>query len=1039
MALARSLSRWPLVGRTLSCAALALVVASTAFAQSTASLAGSVTDREGASIEGAEVRVVEQRTALARQTRSNGRGLYSFANLPPGSYVVEASKDGFQSARTQPLSLNVNDRREAPLTLEPEGGSTPVVTVEATGEGAAPLGSTVVNERFVADLPLNGRSFQNLIAMTPGVVQTPANETSWGQLSLIGQRNISTYYTVDGVSANFGVPISYDGSTPASDGVLPSLSALGSTNGLVAVDALRELKVETTAYEAEYGRGVGGQISMATRSGTNELHGSLFEYFRNERLDANNWFSNRSGLGRSALRLNDFGGVLGGPIVPNRTFFFGAYEHFTLREPHTASQLVPTLEARTRAAPNVRPVLDAFPIPNRPALGGGLAEFVGGYSNPSSMDAWSVRVDEALTSTVLLFGRISDSPSSLTQRGPEGASPSLINNYGLINARSTAATIGSIQMLGAAVSNEVRVNYSRASVVMDAYLDDLGGGVPPDLVQYFPAGVTPEHGRIGVIDLSGLPSLGAGSIADVRQGQWNVVDTMTLLRGGHEIKAGLDFRRLTPFYEDPQYSALAIFNGLEGPVGLLGGMPAVTQIDAYEAIRLHQINWSAFVQDRWRLAPRTMLTLGVRWDYNPAPTSGNNLPLYPLKGVTNPAEVGLGSASDPLFRAEKDLFAPRVAIAHRWLEGSPRALTLRAGFGLFHDLPVGAVQAAKGGSPYRRSVAYPFPYNGALDPPPIQLDPPFATLRGMDPNLRNPTSLQWNVSLTAGMGAGQSLRIGYLGSLGRDLLQREGAVAPSDTVGQLDVVRSTGRSNYNSLQVQFERQLTRGIQFSASHTWSHSFDTSSDSINMQRLLGDPARISYGSSDFDIHHLTAGAVSWQVPYFPGPLDILTRGWSVESIFRFQTGLPINVYSQAQVNGFVRFRPNLVPGQAVWLVGDQYPGGRALNPDAFQPVDGAHGNLGRNALRAFPLDQVDLAVRRAFRITEGVRLHFGGEFFNVLNTPSFASPPSNLSGTGFGVSNTTFARGLGGGGLFAGQNPLFAAGGARSIQLLLRLSF
>ena len=216
-----------------------LLAPAPAKAQSTAALAGWITDQAGAVAEGVHVRLIEQGTGLARETSTNGRGLFLFANLSPGVYVVEASRTGFSPVRTEPLELYVNGRREIRMTLEASHAAPADVTVEVASSRSRPLGATVVNERFVSLLPLNGRSFQNLIAMTPGVVQTPAATESWGQLSLAGQRNTSNYFTVDGVSANFGLPISYDGSSPAADGVLPSLSAMGNTNGLVAVDALR--------------------------------------------------------------------------------------------------------------------------------------------------------------------------------------------------------------------------------------------------------------------------------------------------------------------------------------------------------------------------------------------------------------------------------------------------------------------------------------------------------------------------------------------------------------------------------------------------------------------------------------------------------------------------------------------------------------------------------------------------------------------------------------------------------------------------------
>ena len=431
---------------------------------------------------------------------------------------------------------------------------------------------------------------------------------------------------------------------------------------------------------------------------------------------------------------------------------------------------------------------------------------------------------------------------------------------------------------------------------------------------------------------------------------------------------------------------------------------------------------------------------GAALGLNPAPVGVNALPWHPLTSIDDPARARLGDLR-PHPPASRTLFSA-AALAHRLTEAWGRELTLRAGFGVFRDLPVGVAHAAKAATPYRRTrrtLAAPFSPGAHLTPPPIRLEPPFDELSGIDPALRNPTVYHYSAGLHVSLGAGGAARIGYLGSRGRRLLQREVAAGPSADVGSLQAVRSSARANYHGLRLQLEKDYRGGLQLLAPHTWSRSFDTASDSIYSHHLLGGDPEANYGPSDFDIRQLTAGAFSWQPPGPAGPWRPLLRDWGVSGIFRLQSALPVAVYSQELVQRFVRFRPNLVPAEPVWLHGPQYPGGRAINRAAFQRVRGANGDLGRNVLRGFPFQQVDLSVWRVVPLNDRIRLQIRAELFNVLNSASFANPAGNLLESDFGESTATFGRGLGAGGVGGGQNPLFAVGGPRSIQLSLRLSF
>src|SRR5690349_17110033 len=366
--------------------AVHLALLTSAHAQSpNATLNGQVVDSSGGSIAGANIDAINVATNVRYSTRTNAEGMYLLPDLPPANYEIQVSHGGFKTIVKPDVLLNVRDAVVINFTL-PLGAVSERVTVE----GGVPLintqdaaVSTVVDRQFAENLPMNGRSFQTLINLTPGVVQTPSE----GQFSVNGQRGTSNYWMIDGVSANFG---SSGGQIPGSGagGAVPGFSAQGGTNSLVSVDALQEFRIQTSTYAPEFGRTPGAQISIETRSGSNQFHGSVFNYFRNDLLDASNWFNgymNNPPLRKAEERQNDFGGVLGGPLMRNKTFFFFSYEGLRLRLPNTVVTTVPSLASRQNAIPAMQPIFDAFPMPNSGAPdNNGVSLFSASYSEPST-------------------------------------------------------------------------------------------------------------------------------------------------------------------------------------------------------------------------------------------------------------------------------------------------------------------------------------------------------------------------------------------------------------------------------------------------------------------------------------------------------------------------------------------------------------------------------------------------------------------------------------------------------------------------------
>ncbi len=369
----------------------------------TARVSGRITDPSGRAVPEATVRIVNLATGVGSETTSNNDGIYSFSSLIPGRYRITVHRDGFREVVLDGLVLNVQDIVDQNVRLE-IGSVAESVTVTAnavnmnTTDGSV---STVVDRQFAENLPLNGRSFQTLIQLTPGIVLTPSSYADAGQFSVNGQRAASNYWMVDGVGANIGIGVS-SAAIPGNGlaGAVGSFSALGGTNSLVSVDAMQEFRIQTSTYAPEFGRTPGGQISIVTRSGTNQFHGTLFEYLRNDVLDANNWFNTSitPALLKAKERQNDFGGTFSGPILKNRTFFFFSYEGLRLRLPQTALTTVPDLAARQTAVPAAQPLLNSYPPPNgQDNVATGVAQFNASFSNPATLDAYSLRVDHKLT------------------------------------------------------------------------------------------------------------------------------------------------------------------------------------------------------------------------------------------------------------------------------------------------------------------------------------------------------------------------------------------------------------------------------------------------------------------------------------------------------------------------------------------------------------------------------------------------------------------------------------------------------------------
>jgi len=974
-------------------------------AQERAQLWGFIGDSTNAAVAGASVIAVNEDNGFRRAVESRRDGSYEIVSLRPGMYKLTVRKEGFRTIVQFGVKLEVAQSGRVDFALQ-VGSTHETVTVESAPlllNGSDAAVSTLVGRDWIDHLPLQGHGLLALMELAPGSLITSATGGEAGQFTVNGQRPNTNSFAVDGVSANSGVG---GGALPAqlAGGSLPNMTAFGSLHSLAAVEALDEFRMQTSTLNPETGSMPGAQISLSTRSGSNELHGSLFDIAANEALDANDWFANRNGDPRAPYRFQDFGGTLGGPIRRDRTFYFLSYEGLRLEQPYVFRAPLPSLELRAQAPPLLQPALNLFPLPNGPVLGSGLQEWTGRSTRPSSLDSGSLRVDHAISSRFLFFGRYNGAPSQTEF------------NYLSINHFSLgwqSATLGLNAALTPNALNEFRAGFS--SAVGDSQWRQFGQtGPPPCYIDALTFNTSAPCESFFRLSIGGVGDLLGGSNTSNRQGQRSVTDTFSLSRPAHQLRFGIGYRRLTPWRNSPPSSV----NIAAGDItSFLNSSFAVTVSQAQQAASQIQ-NFSAFAQDTWHAAPRLTLTYGVRWELSPAPRVAAP-PLTASGTIANPDLI-------PIWQIRYTDFAPRVGAAYR-ITGDGRTV-VRAGAGLYFDPDFGVATDGVNGAPYNSWQFHSPSFALAFVPSVSLLTYAFA------PDLRVPMIWEWNAMVERAWTPRDVFSIGYVGSAGRQLLRREVGQGSSSLI-QISVATNHGNSDYEALQLQYRRRVAAGLRSIVSYSWSHSIDNgSADDAVYFMLRGRTSDSDRGSSDFDVRHSFTTAVSYEFP------SILKR-WALDGIFRARTGFPVDILQAETALGASYanlFRPDLVYGVPVWLSDPDAPGGARINPAAFLS-SGNQGNLGRNAVTGFGMSQLDLTLRRNFLLSERRSIELRLEAFNALNQANLADPVRFLVSPLFGESSSMLNLMLGSGSPGRGLTPAFQIGGARSLQLGLRFHF
>jgi hypothetical protein len=1031
----------------------------------TATLQGTVLDPQGAVIPQAQVTVMNLSTSASRSATTSDSGEFTLVGLAPGTYTVRVQREGFKSSEASGIVLSVGSRQSISIHLD-VGSATQTVTVmggDISLLTTSPSVSSVVSRQEVANMPLNGRSFQDLMLMVPGTatvnpqlgedVGQSSKENGVTQITVNGNTGYSNSYTIDGVSANIGAGNNGGFLGVGGSGGLPAQTILGTTQSLVPVDDLQEFRVETNGYAAEYGGYSGGQFVFVTRSGTNQFHGSASDYLRNTAFDANDWFNNHYAQPRQPLHQNDFDGSFGGPFwIPRiydgrkKTFFFANYEGLRANIPIAAyQQYTPDAALVASTTGVIHTFLASLPKPTPGGhdYGDGLADYITGYPSPNSLNTYNVRMDQVLTSKEVFFARVSDTRSSLTGHYYGGAEP--------LEQNTRSYTVGLTSSFSSSITNQLRANFSSNTGKQAGYQTAQPGqptfdaitanGYPASIPQvYASVGYYPSVGSIWAVDYRGVNSAR----------QFDFPDNITFIIGNHQLKAGMDFRRLT--------STALPESPLEGAQWYSSATLIANVADyifnySYSATFPSIVNFAAYAQDQWQISHRLSLSYGLRWDLTPPPTERRGGMPYTLTNQNSLANLALGSPSNPYNTYYYD-FGPRLGATYLMRSKTGFETQLRGGIGIFYDaasnqgntllgLNSPGFSSAESLCPYSYcnvvgnfSIPLPTKYLYApIQYPPV---PPFTgTYYAISPHFTNPYTIQSNMAVQQDLGANNAVIAEYVGAFYRKGIEyRDYYVQPLNPNFQFVEFETNGlRTAYNAAQVTFEHRLSNGLFAYAGYTWSHAIT--------QNQINPFSPYEKGNSGSDLRNNFNAFVTWDIPSHLASraAAALLSHWGMDVRFMARGGFPIILYGQNVSDaaaGGQQESPglNFVTGQPHYLYSKTIPGGKQLNPAAFTPAPiGQNGTVPLNYFRGPSLDQWNLAIRRDFPVYETLHLQFRAESFNLFNHPAFGYIDNTLSDVNFGQAQNTLAGAL----TTGNTGGVFQSGGPRNLQFALKILF
>jgi hypothetical protein len=964
-----------------------------------ATLVGTVSDSSGAVVPNAAVALVSQETGLRRESLTGPSGTYTFSLVPIGLYTVTVTQSGFRPVSMKDLRLGVGDNRTLDFALEVSNVEA-TVTIESV---LAPLDSTsavvgtVIGGQHMREIPLNGRHWASLMALAPGAINT--GEGNQQSIRFVGRARDDNNWTFDGLDAT-GVK------DPRQEAALRLV---------ISTDSIAEFRVNSTLYSAESGSGAGAQVNIVSKSGSNEFHGSLFEFVRNDVFDARNPFD----TSKQPFRLNQFGGNLGGPIIKNRAFFFGNYEGLRQRVTQSFRNDVPSAAFRARATiPAVQQIVNAYPLGTERTSNADIDRAVGNVSQAWREDAGTLRVDYRFNDNNTMFGRynIDDGFISAPRTVVPGDRQDSFfrpSNFVLQFQRVFSPTL----------VNETKAGFNRSALNRFSY--------------------APFTESIAVNQFTTLNN--SNKLVETGT-SYSIIDNLVLTRGRHTLKFGGEIRRAHVNVADPAFDAIGVTYADRNAL-LANRVDRVAITGGNDVLGTRKWYFYWYAQDDFKVNSELTLNLGLRYEYYGVNREANDrYRVFDLNACR-----GFCPHGTPWYFADRNNFDPRVGIA--W---APKALggktVIRTGAGIYHGPgQIDDQNAALDNMSDNYSLT-------AIEAPGLSYPvAPFLSLaqavgitpRSLQRDRRDLYSAQWGFSIQQQLPLSFITQIGYVGSSASKVTTRKyinnldpvTRVRPLPTFGRMDEKNNDGNSNFNALQLSLHRRVARGVTWGTEYMWSHSINDNSigGGEGSQPQNNFCRACDRGNSGQDVRHTITSNWIYQLPFGAGqrylnagPASKILGGWEMSGIWTARTGRMLTVSvsrSAADVpdGNTSGQRPDLVPGVSIYPAGgptfEQW-----LNPAAFAiPARGAWGNAGRVVATGPGLAQVDLALQKTTRITEGKSIVFRAESFNIFNRTQAGNPGTNFSSpASFGLVNS-------------GLNRTIGTGTSRQLQLALRLLF
>jgi Carboxypeptidase regulatory-like domain/TonB dependent receptor len=993
--------------------AIIVLICTCANAQSTSSIEGLITDQQGALISRAEITANDPLIGVARRAVTDDSGRYQIAALPVGEYRLEVRAQGFQTRILERVRIEVARRVTQDFQLQVGDVSQQVSVTTSSSDlierATISVGNVIDRER-VQTLPLNGRYFLDLGLLAPGSVTPPQGAFSSAPIRGLGSFSITT-------AGNREETINY---------VINGITLNNLTNSSItfqpSIGAVQEFKVDNSTLSAEYGQSSGAIVNIATRSGANEFHGELFEFFRNDALDARNFFTFNANK-PPPFKRNQFGGQFGGPIAKDKVFFFTSYEGLRQRQQLNINSLA--LSDPQRAAATDPVIVKLLPLIPRANFvdSSGTSRFIGTAKALVDTDQWSIDGSYNQDKNDRWHGYYSVYRTVLVEPTRNG---NTIPGFGnTTDQLRQVFTFNETHIFGPTLVNELRLGFNRFSsaTLPNAQLNPADFGIKHGISQ--PIGL-PQ------ISIAGGLNFGGPSINPSGRGDTTFVagDSFSYQNGKHSLKAGGEFRQ---FLNNNFRQGTGSFNFPTIAAFIAGTANSFSVTLGSQSSSIDEGAIGFFVQDNYKVRSNLTLELGLRYDWNITPTERYDR--FIVFDSSTASLIRVGTDLDEVYHQNNKNVQPRVGFA--WDPFRDGKTSVRAAYALLTDQPMTSIVIGTTTNP---PLAMPLTFSGAirLDNA-IQLAGPAGLApQSIAHDFDNAYLQSWNLNLQRELIGDLTLSVGYFGSKGTHLISRRNLnqqingvrpftklsssspILPGASLGNITQVESAGNSSYNALWVTASTRETRGLRWNVSYTWSKSLDYNSFSTG--GIVGQDSynlRGDRGLSDFDVRHRFVCNGIYDLPFNGNPF---VEGWQLAAIVQLQSGSPINIVtSNSTVNGIANtLRPDVNGPIATIGSVDKW-----FDTSVFTAVP-RFGSLGRNVVIGPGFSNTDFSVIKNTRLGEDLRLQFRAEFFDLFNHANFG-PPGTVVGTpAFGqITSTRFPTG--------------ESGSSRQIQFAVKLNF